>query len=96
MIWKGNFIHFHTQELTESLEQDSNDNNKNNVKKSHFSLINYSIVLKWLICPSIMRMSLDLIDTADTYEKWISKNKLVDWRAFVDTAGIKSSDLKDK
>ena len=77
--WKGNFIHSHTQELAESLVQDSNDNNKDNVKKSHFSLINNSIVLKSLmICPfwwalmgvitlkdwSIMRMSLDLIDTA--------------------------------
>ena len=51
--WKGNFIHSHTQELTESLVQDSNDNNKDNVKKSHFihsdieelakSLIEFSI-----------------------------------------------------
>ena len=43
---KRQFIHSHTQELAESLVQDSNDNNKYNVKKSHFSLINNSIVLK--------------------------------------------------
>ena len=49
---KGNFIHSHTQELAKYVVEDSNDNNKDNVKKSHFSLINNSIVLKSLmICP---------------------------------------------
>ena len=48
IICKGIFIHSHTQELAESLVQDSNDNNKDNVKKSHFSLI---ILKSLMICP---------------------------------------------
>ena len=79
IIWRINFVHSQIQELAESLIQDLNDNNKYNVKKSHFSYINNGIILKSLmICPfwwaligvitlwdwSIMTMSLDLIDTA--------------------------------
>ena len=45
IIWVINCIHSHIQELAESLIQDLNDNNKYNVKKSHFSYI--IIVLFW-------------------------------------------------
>ena len=44
-----NFIHFHIQELAESLIRDLNDNNKYNGKKSHFSYINNGIILKSLM-----------------------------------------------
>ena len=42
-------MHSDIEELAESLIQDLNDNDKYNVKKSRFSYINNSIILKSLI-----------------------------------------------
>ena len=49
IIWVISFIHSHFQELAESLTQDLNDNNKYNMKKSHFPYISNGIILKSLM-----------------------------------------------
>ena len=79
ILWGINFIHSQIQELAESLIQDLNNNDKYNARKSHFSYINNSIILKSLMISTFrwalmgviplkdwtdMRMSLNLIDTA--------------------------------
>ena len=79
ILWGIDFVHSQIQELAESLIQDLNNNDKYNARKSHFSYINNSIILKslmispfrWALMGVIplkdwtnMRMSLDLIDTA--------------------------------
>ena len=43
------FVHSQIQELAESLIQDLNNNDKYNARKSHFSYINNSIILKSLM-----------------------------------------------
>ena len=52
LISKVNFIHSHTQQ---PLIQDLNNTNKYNAKKTHFSYINNSNILKSLvICPFLV------------------------------------------